>query len=340
MYSALNTPTLIYSNVKRISLHTEAFEMAGSVGRVLCCLKKESRLIPSVQRTCHYCSTSQDGVTGVWTQKIDQNLELRALKQDGVVRHARPLMLLFGWMLAKRKHMQKYEEYYLKRGYNVLTVTGYPMDILKPARAQGIASKILSHIDERSREVGKQPILLHGFSVGGYLIGEFHVKLNTEDTIARDLLIAQVFDSPVDFDGIPEGFSKVLTKNPALRFLIRNSLHLYMAVFRTNVSKYLKASEAFKVNKYNVPSLFLYSKADPVGNPVTIESVITDFYQRQIPVRSKCWHDSPHVSHFHYYPKEYVEILTSFLDTHAPSPADFKGHDSQDEGEGRRKMMI
>ncbi|XP_033751705.1 transmembrane protein 53-B-like [Pecten maximus] len=311
--------------------------MAASMERVLCRLNKEPRRMMLVQRACRYSTASQDGMVGVWTQKIDRNLELRALKQDGVVQHARPLMLLFGWMLAKRKHIQKYEEYYLNRGYNVMTVSGSPMDILKPTRARGIASKILEHIDARTLEVGKQPILLHGFSVGGYLIGEFHVKLNTEETVARDLLIAQVFDSPVDFDGIPVGFSKVLTNNPALRFLIRNSLHLYMATFKTNVSKYLKASEAFKLNKYHVPSLFLYSKADPVGNPITIESVIEDFHQRKIPVRSQCWHDSPHVSHFHYYPKEYVEILTSFLDTYAPSP---DGQDSEDEDERQRKMAI
>lgn len=290
-----------------------------------------------VQGACRYCTASQNGMVGIWTQRIDRNLELRAPKQDGVVQHARPLMLLFGWMLAKRKHIQKYEEYYLNRGYNVMTVSGSPMDILKPERAQGIASRLLAHIDDRSREVGKQPILLHGFSVGGYLIGEFHVKLNSEETVARDLLIAQVFDSPVDFDGIPEGFSKVLTKNPALRFLIRNSLHLYMATFKTNVSKFLKASEAFKLNKYHVPSLFLYSKADPVGNPVTIERVIEDFHQRKIAVRSKCWHDSPHVSHYHYYPQEYVEILTAFLDTYAPSP---DGQESEDEDGGRCRVAL
>ncbi|XP_060080380.1 transmembrane protein 53-A-like [Ylistrum balloti] len=314
--------------------------MAAPSRHVLCRLDKGSRLIPLMQKTCRYCTTSQNRMNEIWTQKIDRNLELRALKQDGVVQHARPLMLLFGWMLAKRKHLEKYEEYYLNRGYNVLTVSGYPMDILKPIRAQGIASSILAHIDDRTRVVGKQPILLHGFSVGGYLIGEFHVKLNTEETVARNLLIAQVFDSPVDFDGIPVGFSKVLTKNPALRFFIRNSLHLYMATFKKSVSKFLKASEAFKFNKYHVPSLFLYSKADPVGNPERIEGVIQDFYQRNIPVMSKCWQDSPHVSHYHYHPKEYVEILSSFLDTYVPSPAGDEGQDSQEENKGPRKMAI
>ncbi|XP_060080399.1 transmembrane protein 53-A-like [Ylistrum balloti] len=274
------------------------------------------RLIPLVLRTCHNCKPIGE-VTRVWTQKIDRNLELRALAQDGVVQHARPLTLLFGWMLAKRKHLEKYEEYYLNRGYNVLTVSGSPMDVLKPARAQGIASKILAHIDDRTREHGDQPILLHGFSVGGYLIGELHVKLNTEKTVARDLLIAQVFDSPVDVDGVPIGFSTSMTNNPVLRFIIWYSLNLYMAIFKTNVSQFRRASEAFKFNKYKVPSLFLYSKADSVASFETVDGFTEGFKQRKIPVESRCWPDSPHVSHYYCYPKEYIETLTSFLDTYA-----------------------
>ncbi|OWF50533.1 transmembrane protein 53-A-like [Mizuhopecten yessoensis] len=319
-------------------MQIETVNMAASIERVIC--RVESRIIVLVQRTCNFCTATQVGVSGVWTQKIDHNLELRAMKKDGVVQHARPLMLLFGWMGAKRKHMQKYEEYYLNRGYTVLTVSSSPIDILKPVRAQGIASKILNHIDDRSRNVGRQPILLHGFSVGGYLIAEFHVKLNSEKTIARDLIVAQVLDSPVDFDGIPKGFSTALTNNPALRFLIRNSLHLYMNMFRTSVLEFHKASEAFKYNKYCVPSLFLYSKADPVATLETVEGFINGFDQRKIPVQSKCWHDSPHVSHYYYYPREYTDILTSFLDTYTPGTADIEGRQDPDEDEGQRKMVV
>ncbi|XP_033751704.1 transmembrane protein 53-B-like [Pecten maximus] len=283
-------------------------------------LNKGTRLNPLVLRTCYNYPASKETVAGIWTKRIDPNLELRAPRQNGTVQHARPLLLLFGWMLAKRKHMQKYEEYYLNRGYNVMTVMGSPLDILKPTRAQTIASKILEHIDARTREVGKQPILLHGFSVGGYLIAEFHVKLNTEETIARDLLIAQVFDSPVDFDGIPIGFSTALTNNPALRFFIRNSLNLYMATNKTSVSKFLKASEAFKLNKYHVPSLFLYSKADLVVSSDTVDGFVKGYQQRKVPVQSKCWQDSRHVSHYYSYPEEYIGVLTVFLDTYATRP--------------------
>ncbi|XP_069132701.1 transmembrane protein 53-like [Argopecten irradians] len=290
--------------------------MMARVNDVISLTNKGFRLNRTLFRTFHTETNNKHEVS--WTKRIDRNLELRAPKQDGVVQHARPLMLLFGWMLAKRKHIQKYEEYYLNRGYNVMTVSASPLDILMPSRAQGIARKIIEQIEYKSRDAGRQPILLHGFSVGGYLIGELHVKLNTTKTIARELLVAQIFDSPVDVDGIPKGFSTDLTENPALRVFIRSSLNLYMAIFKKNVSKFVTASEAFKYNRYCVPSLFLYSTADKVVKPETVEGFIHGYKQRGIVVRSRCWKDSAHVSHFYCYPVEYMDILTIFLNKHAP----------------------
>lgn len=306
-------------------------------------LTKEPRFILLGQRSCWYCTVGQKWSDQVWTEKIDQKLELRALKQNGVVQHARPLLVLFGWMLAKRKHIQKYEQFYLNRGFNVLTVTGAPMDIIIPRRAQGITRKILEHIEDWSRDVGNQPIVLHGFSVGGYLIGELQVKINTEQTTVSDLIVAQVVDSPVDFDGIPEGFANVLAKNAVLRFFIRNTLRLYMALFKGNVYHYRMSSKTFKDNKNNIPSLFLYSNADPVGDGKRIEGVIEAFHKRDIPVWSKCWDDSPHVGHYHYYPEEYVDTLTSFLDTYCPAQGPTipdQWDDHQAEGEGRRQQQM
>jgi len=50
---------------------------------------------------------------------IDRNLQLR---MNGDEPNGRPVVILFQWMLAKRKHVEKYENFYLSNGFDVLTV--------------------------------------------------------------------------------------------------------------------------------------------------------------------------------------------------------------------------
>lgn len=44
----------------------------------------------------------------------------------------RPLVVMLAWMLAKKQHLNKYAEVYLKRGYDVLTVHITPWQLMWP----------------------------------------------------------------------------------------------------------------------------------------------------------------------------------------------------------------
>lgn len=56
----------------------------------------------------------------------------------------RPLVVLFGWLLAKRRHLNKYGNLYLSKGFDVLSVQVPPAQILWPTSAQKKIGKLLS----------------------------------------------------------------------------------------------------------------------------------------------------------------------------------------------------
>ena len=76
-----------------------------------------------------------------------------------------------------------------------------------------------------------------------------------------------------------------------------------------------QSSGAFHRNWLRLPSLFLYSRADPIGVADIIEGVMEKWRLQDVSISYKCWDHSPHVSHFHHHPDEYVETLLAFLDS-------------------------
>lgn len=64
----------------------------------------------------------------------------------------------------------------------------------------------------------------------------------------------------------------------------------------------------------NGPELFLYSEADILSDYKVIAEHIDHRKSQGAHVFSKCWQDSPHVSHYLKYPEEYTEVLENFLE--------------------------
>ena len=50
-----------------------------------------------------------------------------------------------------------------------------PQDVLRPTHAQATIEHLLTLLD--SSHLANKPLMLHGFSVGGYMYGEMLVKL-------------------------------------------------------------------------------------------------------------------------------------------------------------------
>ncbi|XP_067655586.1 transmembrane protein 53-like [Haliotis asinina] len=254
--------------------------------------------------------------------RFASNLELRSIRSNETLSRSRPLVVLVGWMMAKKRHLDKYGNLYLSKGFDVLSVQVPPSKVIQPKKAQVVMQRVIDILDERSRR--DKPLMIHGFSVGGYLCGEMLVTLRDQAARyknIRDRLMGQIYDSPVDFEGVPRGFANVLGFNSLSRAVIKSSIEAYLKLFKEISTKhYIRSSEAFHDNEMRLPSLLLYSRADPIGVAKEIEVVARKWVSKGIPVHLKCWENSPHVSHFHRHPDEYVEAILAFLDEIRISP--------------------
>lgn len=134
--------------------------------------------------------------------------------------------MILAWLQAKHKHLKKYAELYTTQGYDVLVAQITPWQLLWPVKGtQVVALEIVNFLESND---SYRPMIIHGFSVGGYLWGECMVHM------ARDLekyepmlnrISAQIWDSAADITEIPVGVPKALfPKNETLQ----NALRSYM----------------------------------------------------------------------------------------------------------------
>ncbi|XP_068672249.1 transmembrane protein 53-like [Montipora foliosa] len=244
-----------------------------------------------------------------------QSMELypcpERFKKEGEVR---PVVVLFGWLLAKSRHLHKYGELYHKYGADIITVKLEVMEILRPRKAELIATKVLKELT--SAENKDRPVVVHGFSVGGYLYSHVLKLMENLDMFSpvKQRILGQIFDSPVDFQGVPRGISNAASKNPLIRWLMRSSIELYLRLVHYTSKVYLAQSHLFHNNPVRSPALFLFSKGDKIADFKTCQAC-ADFWKEELnmDVRQICFESSPHVSHFYLHNEEYTQAVTDFL---------------------------
>ena len=83
--------------------------------------------------------------------------------------------------------------------------------------------------------------------------------------------------------------------------------------YHLSTRHYICSSQAVKENKFGCPTLVFLSKDDEVANYEHQFAVIEQWRQEGVPVLTKCWDQSPHVSHFFKHPEEYRFFLDDFL---------------------------
>ena len=183
--------------------------------------------------------------------------------------------------------------------------------LLFPQKTQKMAEKVL---DTVATEQSDRPLMVHGFSVGGYVFGEFLVKMLQNPEKYANIpprLQGLIFDSVVDMNGIPVGVSKAATQNRAYQKIIESALSLHL---KTPSAKHYDLSSAtFKENAFEIPSLLMYSHKDPVVEPDKIEAIASSWRERGINAYTKFWNDAQHVSLFLKHPDEYTDSVKQFI---------------------------
>ncbi|XP_002736927.1 uncharacterized protein LOC100375583 [Saccoglossus kowalevskii] len=266
----------------------------------------------------------------VTARKINENLEFRTRDvqhdeessnaKDGEEFTSKPLVLLFSWMQAKQRHLEKFGDYYLTKGWDVLTVKIKPSQLLLPSKGSHIvAENVVNFVQHEDRQ--NQPLMIHAFSVGAYLYSEMLLKMQQLAESETQLhqfyqrVMGQIYDSGVDMEDIPEGLSKAVAKHPMMQLSFQKLIEGYMKVaWKMSVKYYAKASTNFHNIPVSAPALLIYSDNDPVSTPKLNEKIARKWRaNHDNSITLKCFEGSHHVSHMYKYPDDYLDTLNKFV---------------------------
>ncbi|XP_040162108.1 uncharacterized protein LOC120899879 isoform X1 [Anopheles arabiensis] len=262
----------------------------------------------------------------VATQEISRSIQLFTDKPRNVEKDQqtlrlkqqcdRPAVLIISWLNARQKHLAKYAQLYIDQGFDVFCTHITPWQLLWPVKGtQLVAAEIVKFLKNNDFKHG---LVLHGFSVGGYLWGEclVHIARDLPNyQVVLDRVIGQVWDSAADITEISVGVPKALfPKNPTLQSALKKYMLYHMKAFHEPAtSHYIRSSQMFHTNLLRCPALFLISKTDPVGTVEANTRVKDSWEQSGVKTTVKCWDRSPHVGHFMKHRDEYVDVLFHHL---------------------------
>ena len=259
-----------------------------------------------------------------------------------------PLVLMLGWVGTKERIARKYAQIYQANGFDVVALLSRPKHVVFPvARGRGTAKRLLSAL--RSPEGRDRPVVVAGFSVGAYMFGNFLLELDALATrgtsglrstgelavgaarTGAELRAAAedarqvggrfrgaIFDSPVDFTGIPFGLSRAVTNSEgtaaqrALEFAI--NAYLYGPLYGFTTVHYKASSDIFKRNYLSLPSLWLFSDGDTVSTPGEIRAVSARWSTPDGAAPEEVeFEGTPHVQHLPGHTAAYTDAVTRAL---------------------------
>ncbi|XP_064609350.1 uncharacterized protein LOC135473432 [Liolophura sinensis] len=289
-----------------------------------CSMAKTSLLVP----VSRYSNGIQ--VPKVKRISVSKGLVLRTVTQnnfaDSTEASLPPLVVLFEWLGAKSKAVDKYCKFYHDRGLDVLTVKGGLLEFLWPSAAFTKARGLLDYLQSTTSNSnpGSRPsqrkYLIHAFSVGAY---NHTVCLMVSKKEAayygwyRQNICGSVFDSIVigTLDNMVTGMALSLSNSPAVQVMVKQIGNVY---YRLNPARtlqfYDEAVTFFKTQPVLAPSLYLFSHDDPMSDERSIHGLIElwkqEFPSIQLSVQS--WEHSVHAAHIRYHEAEYKAALDRF----------------------------
>jgi hypothetical protein len=244
----------------------------------------------------------------------------------------RRLVVLLSWLEAKEKHIEKYRQFYLDRGFDVLNVKTSPLDLLLPnVGARKISEDFVRFMVEKQYS----NVVVHGFSVGGYMFGRFLIEIDKFEAEMRDRLLKSirgiVFDSLVPFEGIAPGVSRSITRHPLGAKCLEKLIELYLIVAKSIATRhYLEASDKVWGGPLRCPTLFLMSKDDNISDHRIVERLASVWSNLGIDCRKMLVDSSPHVQLFTKHHDSYVKQVDKFLEHIKAPPKPLTTSASQD----------
>ncbi|KAG0598031.1 hypothetical protein M758_12G039400 [Ceratodon purpureus] len=243
------------------------------------------------------------------------------------------IVVAFGWMFSKRRHLENYTRIYSDAGCDSLVCHPNVLNLWFPSRAEALAVQVLN---ELAKEVeGKpRPIVFATFSGGvkACMYKVFQILQGSEEAgspyagkynSVKSCVRGQIHDSsPVDFVSslgarfttwsISQALGRSIYGVPALT---QAAAHTLDALFgpefeRQRADYWLTLKESSKLG----PILILCSTNDHLAPFDIINKFAMMMGESGCRVDLVVWDTSDHVGHFRNFPKEYHDAVKTFLD--------------------------
>jgi hypothetical protein len=243
------------------------------------------------------------------------------------------IVLLFGWLGAQLRHVNKYAQIYTQKGCSVVTGVADSVSTMRndtntlnefALEAATEAAKLM-----RSSGNTDTPVIVHVFSNGGAFVLERLECLMQSAIPGSDVAIVgngirlggQVFDSAPGYLHLRAGLKAVGTAAP--NFLIRWIIQLYFLLYIVcgvllslvlgRSTRPIQFWNHMKDSTVARRQVYIYSTADELTDPVTLRELIEYRCKKGIEVQSLEFTETHHVEHFRSHPKEYVEAIDVLL---------------------------
>ncbi|CAH1256119.1 Hypp1592 [Branchiostoma lanceolatum] len=251
------------------------------------------------------------------TRDVAPLLQLRTCDDARSVfpRESRPLVLLFGWLGAKPRGLDRYRDVYTARGYDVLTVRGRLAHFAWPPRAVTFTEGLLTFLQQ---ETSERRLIVHAFSVGAYLYSIFLLHMQTHPDRyggVRTRIIGQVHDSVV-YGGLDMMAAGVAEVSPLPGALVRSAAMAYFWLTRPyTVDTYNRAIDTFIRGQVAAPTLLFYCENDPMSRAEAMRELVQYWRQAGVALQVRSWRESRHAGHIVVHRDEYLQTLGGFLDS-------------------------
>lgn len=228
------------------------------------------------------------------------------------------LIIFFSWLGASSNALNKYFEIYHSLGHDILHVPGTVTNFAWPPTSVSLAREVLDYVCKDLTRY--RFIMIHSTSIGSYNYTSCLMEVIKQPRKYWNFslrLVGNVFDSITygSYDHMRIGVSYGLTKNNLVRILLQQFIAGYFVVTKSiTVDFYELGVKVFRDNQANVPSIFFYSRDDPLCDHNLIDVMVDKWRKKMtVPVLSVSWDTSVHACHLFKHKGDYMSNHIKFM---------------------------
>lgn len=260
-------------------------------------------------------------VAGVTAHKISKHITFLANDVAGTPMasvspaHPKPILLLLPWLGSRPQAIAKYCEIYFRTGFDVLVVESVVSQFLWPRWGLEYGGHVLELLE--SERFSQRPLLVHAFSIGGYIFAQVLVHVAKDTQRYQGLtnrIRGHIYDSLVmgSLEHMANGLGKTML--PRMEGLVKSASLLYFRVFKHQTVDYFNSSiSAFWNTPVMAPALFFYCENDALCDYKSLEKMAEFWRSRGQTVETKKWKESVHAGHLRVHPQDYLSTLEYFV---------------------------